>query len=189
MIDIMYREIAKDNELLEYKQSKLNDPWIGTYFNGYRYLDPKQKGTYGELFIGKIFENNGFEVKKAEKSNDSYDRYIDGYKTELKFSLAHTDHKNNKVIENSFSLNHVSKNKYWDRLVFLGINYDTDNSIMKFMEKKDFVDLLENKKDDFFTYFSYQQGGKNGKNDDFMSKNTKLLKLLSSPYMREINEW
>lgn len=189
MFNIDYEEIAKDKELLDYKDSKMTDLWENTDFYGYRYLDPKQKGTYGEMFVSKIFEKNGYLVVLAEKTNDSYDRYIDGHKVELKFSLAHTDHKKQIIMDDTFSLNHVSKNKHWDRLIFLGINYNTSESIMKFMTKEDFVDLLENRKDEFFKYFSYQQGGKEGKNDDYMSKNKKLLNLLGSPYMKDMSEW
>ena len=184
-----FTTISKTDDLVNFISSNLYDPWVGTPFQGYRYLDNKQKGNYGELFTSKILESQGLAVEKASKTNDEYDRKIGDYKVEIKFSLSHTDHKKQTTKENSFTMNHVAQHKNWDRLVFVGINYSIDESIGKFMEKTTFDDLLHNNKQIFDMYFSIQQGGKNSNNDDYISSGKKLENLLNSEYMKDLSQW
>lgn len=185
-----FMQIASEKALQDYINSNLHDPWVGTPFQGYRYLDNKQKGEFGEQFTSKVLETYGHTVEKSPKSHDSYDRIVNGtQKVEIKFSLSHTDNKNKVVKEDCFTMNHVSLGKQWDRLVFIGVNYDTDKSIGKFMEKEVFEDLLTNKPEIFSTYFSKQQGGKDGNNDDYISADKKLKRLIESEYMHDLHEW
>lgn len=185
-----FMQIASEKVLQEYIASNLHDPWVGTPFQGYRYLDNKQKGEFGEQFTAKVLEKYGHTVEKSPKSHDSYDRIVNKtQKVEIKFSLSHTDNKNKVVKEDCFTMNHVSLGKEWDRLVFIGVNYDTDKSIGKFMEKETFEDLLTNKPEIFNTYFSKQQGGKDGNNDDYISADKKLKRLIESEYMHDLHEW
>lgn len=183
-----FTTVAIDSDLVNFINSNLFDPWVGTPFQGYRYLDNKQKGNYGEVFTSKLLESQGLTVEKAKKSNDEYDRKVGDYKVEIKFSLSHTDHKNQTTKEDEFTMNHVALKKGWDRLIFVGVNYDTDKSISKFMEKDDFEELIQNG-DLFNTYFSRQQGGKNGDNDDYISAGKKLKNLINSEYMKDLSEW
>ena len=71
-----FTTISKTDDLVNFISSNLYDPWVGTPFQGYRYLDNKQKGNYGELFTSKILESQGLAVEKASKTNDEYDRKI-----------------------------------------------------------------------------------------------------------------
>jgi len=180
--------IATDEELVNFINANLYDPWTGTPYEGYRYLDNKQKGNYGEIFASKILEKDGLVVEKAKKSNDSYDRKIGDYKVEIKFSLSHTDHKKKSTKKDQFTLNHVALEKNWDRLVFVGINYEDSDSIGKFMEKSDFEKLMKDS-DEFYNYFSRQQGGKKSNNDDYISTGKKLKNLINSDYMKDLSEW
>lgn len=182
-------KIAESTELKDYINRNLFDPWRGTPFEGYRYLDNKQKGTYGESLVEQFFKKHARNVMPPLGSNAGHDRIVDGYLTEIKFSLAHTDHKKMCVKPNTFTMNHVSLGKDWQRLVFVGINPEPHPSHIKYMTKDDFTNLLKNDPKTFFEYFSRQQGGKNSTNDDYISSEGKLRKLLQSEYMRDISEW
>lgn len=182
-------EIARNSELTGYIGQKLFDPWIGTPFQGYRNLDNKQKGNYGEYLVEKFFLSYNRNVMPPLGTNAGHDRIVDGYLTEIKFSLAHTNHKKMCAKVDTFTMNHVSLGKDWERLVFVGINPEPHPSYIKYMTKEDFTNLLENDPTTFFQYFSRQQGGKNSTNDDYISSEGKLRKLLQSEYMRDIGEW
>lgn len=182
-------EIARNIELTGYIGQKLFDPWIGTPFQGYRNLDNKQKGNYGEYLVEKFFLSYNRNVMPPLGTNAGHDRIIDEYLTEIKFSLAHTNHKKMCAKVDTFTMNHVSLGKDWERLVFMGINPEPYPSYIKYMTKEDFANLLENDPTTFFQYFSRQQGGKNSTNDDYISSEGKLRKLLQSEYMRDIGEW
>lgn len=181
-------EIANQVSTQEFIAENLCDPWVGTPFQGYKFLDNKQKGNFGELFVSNFFRDRGSKVEKSSKSNDSYDRKIDGYRVEIKFSIAHTDNKKKIVKPDCFTMNHVSVNKEWDRLLFVGINPLYTYSHIKFMNKKTFIDLL-GCEEEFKNFFSSQQGGNNGGNDDYMSADKKLYRLLTSQYMKDISAW
>lgn len=182
-------DIANDPKLLKYIQENIFDPWEGTPFEGYRALDNKQKGNYGEMFVEKMFLLMNSTVYPALGNNAGHDRIVDDIRTEIKFSIAQTDHKKRKIKPNVFTMNHVSLEKDWKILVFVGINPRTHESYAKFMIKEDFVNLYNHDKDTFFEYFGRQQGGKKSVNDDYISSGKKLIKLLNSPYMRDIEKW
>jgi hypothetical protein len=178
----MFTSLFADGSLINYITQNTIDPWIGTPFEGYVYMSPKQKGEFGERFVSLLFEKQILStVKKAPKSTSGYDRIIDGFKTEIKFSLA--TRKGAKIKKDSFIINHVSEAKDWDRLVFFGINPEEKDCRFFWFSKEDFVSFLRD--DD--CCFNVQQGGKKIKNDDYMC--TQVARLMEQPFIRTIPEW
>jgi hypothetical protein len=107
---------------------------------------------------------------------------IDGILTEIKFSLA-TRNKKGGVKKDSFIINHVSRDKDWERLIFFGINPDEEDARLVWFSKEDFVAHLESDE----CLFAHQQGGKSIENDDFIC--TKVSALLAQSWVRSIDEW
>jgi len=168
-----FQVIFSDGVLQRYIQSNLKDPWINTPFEGYTYLNPKQKGNFGEQFVSKLLESN-HTIEKP--SNTGHDRIIDTIKSEIKFSLAC------KGIKDKFTINHVSKNKDWDRLIFCGINPKEEDIRIGWFSKSMFIEYLQ----DPTCKFNYQQGGNKIKNDDYMCMNiTELFPKL----MQSMESW
>ncbi len=178
----MFDSIFGDGSLVEYINQNLKDPWIGTPFEGYVFLSPKQKGEFGERFVNKYFEQKGSKVAKAKSSTAGHDRIIDGIITEIKFSLATRDKKGG-VKEDQFIINHVSKDKDWERLVFFGINKTEESSRLFWFTKEDFLNHLEYDN----CMFAPQQGGKSIGNDDYIC--TKINKLVECDFVKDIAEW
>ena len=96
---MMFSDIFADDSLLQYIDDNLQDPWVGTPFERYVFLSPKQKGEFGERFVSKFMVNVGHVVDKAATSTAGHDRIIDEILTEIKFSLATRDKKGGAVIE------------------------------------------------------------------------------------------
>lgn len=178
----MFYSIFEDGSLQDYINQNAQDPWVGTPFQGYVFMSPKQKGEFGERFVSKYFESKGNEVKRAKTSTAGHDRIIDGIMTEIKFSVA-TRNKTGGVNEDQFIINHVSKNKDWQRLIFFGINPIENNCCFFWFTKEDFIEHL---KSDECTFAS-QQGGKSIGNDDYIC--TKVNKLKSMSFAKSMNQW
>ena len=64
----MFDSIFADGSLRDYIDSNLKDPWIGTNFEGYVKISPKQKGELGERFVSKFMTLAGCDVKRAKTS-------------------------------------------------------------------------------------------------------------------------
>ena len=158
-----------DGELTNYLQNNKEDPWLKTNFEGYLNLTNRKKGIFGDKFVSKIMKMK-YNSKVLSPTNDGHDRIIDGYKTEIKFSLS--------LIKDKFMFNHISCNKDWERLLLLGIN--KDNYYMNWISKEDFIRRID--------IFSYQQGGKEIKNDDFMFVK-KYSVLESSGILQHMENW
>jgi len=178
----MFTSIFEDKSLIEYINQNLKDPWIGTPFEGYVFLSPKQKGEFGERFVSKYFEQNGSEVLRAKSSTAGHDRIIDDIITEIKFSLATRDNKGG-VKKDQFIINHVSKDKDWNRLVFFGINSTEEDCCFFWFSKEDFIQHLESDE----CLFSCQQGGNSIQNDDYIC--TKVSKLKDMPFVKTLDQW
>jgi hypothetical protein len=172
----------------QYIMENTFDPWIGTPFEGYRHLGNKQKGEYGERLVYDFFRRNGAEVKKPPTSTSGHDIVVNDILVEVKFGLSHTNNKLGTIKQDVFTINHVAIGKDWERLLFIGINSDINDLRAKFMEKDTFIELYKDKYE-FNKYFSVQQGGKHGNNDDFISADKKLNRLINSDYMKDISEW
>jgi len=175
-------EIANTDSLQEYISQNLYDPWIDTPFKGYRYMDNKQKGELGERYATLMLEHLGHNVEMPHSSTAGYDRIVNGIKTEIKFSLAHTDNKKKCLKKDMFTLNHVSHGKDWERLLFVGINREPEDMRIGWMTKEDFSKACS-------LYFGSQQGGKKVQNDDYLCAGKNLIRLIESEYMNDITEW
>jgi len=170
----MNEGVFKDGELQRFIKSKLADPWMNTDFEGYVYLHNSAKGKLGENYAERILNQGGFCVGPAPSSTSGYDRSVNEKKCEIKFSLATRNKKNNHTTDkDSFMINHVSKGKDWDFLLFIGINVNPHDIRIIWFNRDDFKGHF---KDGKSTCFGTQQGGKNIKNDDYMCTNyTKLV--------------
>ena len=178
----MFTTLFEDGTLQEYIGKNAMDPWIGTPFEGYVHMSPKQKGEFGERFVSKFFETMMCDVKRAKTSTAGHDRVIDNYLTEIKFSLATRDKKGG-VKKDQFIINHVSKDKDWERLVFFGINQKEIDSRLIWFSKEDFLEHLESDEN----CFASQQGGKSIGNDDYIC--TKVDRLLECSFVKSVTEW
>lgn len=83
-----FTDFFADGSLQAYIRANTRDPWKGTPFVGYVYMSPKQQGEFGERFVTKLLEMQGRVVEAAHSSTAGYDRYVNGKKTEIKYSLA-----------------------------------------------------------------------------------------------------
>jgi|19_taG_2_1085344.scaffolds.fasta_scaffold106221_2 hypothetical protein len=198
----MHTIINKLNESLvqDAQWNKLtshNNRWsLDPVFKDYHKLGNKQKGVLGEEYTERLMLMMGSCVKPPKHTD--YDRIIDGYKTEIKFSLAVSDSKKDVIIYDKFMINHIAKSKDWDRLLFVGINPPEGwNNVKRnksnlsnkrcrayFMEKEDFVKHMKTEKS---SVFSHQQSGEKGKNDDYIC--TKFSKFIELDFVKEIGEW
>lgn len=175
-------------KLSNYIKNNLDDLWYGTFLQGYRYMDNKQKGAFGELFAEEYLKSNKFKVSGRENGNSDHDMVVNSLKVEVKFSVAQTSTNKKtgekKLVKDKFMMNHVGIGKDYDRLLFIGINPEFEESRIVWFDKKDIKKIINNKE-----YFGYQQGGNNAENDDYMSGANKLLNLINSKYARTLEQW
>ena len=172
----MFESIFADGELSDFIKSKTNDPWKGTPFEGYTFLHNASKGSFGEKFVKKYMEQKGSIVKK--KVNSGHDRVIDGYKTEIKFSLG-----GNKK-DNVYYINHLSVEKDNQRVIFFGINKQEDKSLLVWWNSSDFNEYVKNGPGVFY----FQQGGNKLSNDDYMFVGSSE-ELMALGFVKRINDW
>ena len=163
----------EDGILQNYVKQKTYDPWIGTSFEGYLNLSNTQMGAFGEILVSKIMNKNGSDICKRDSTG--HDRIIDGYKTEIKFSLS-------RRID-FFTFNHLACHKDWERLIFLGVNPD-NHFRMNWLYKEKFISNINSDS----RIFRHQQGGEAGKNDDFMFAD-KYSKLKETGILQEMDTW
>ena len=181
------------------------DPWIDTEIENYVYLNPLQQGTVvGEPYVSNYMMNKfNSEVLSADCGpKGPYGRIIDGHKTEIKFSAAHSCNNGSVATiirtkqidpffqqgEVNWTINHVSEDKSWERLIFCGIDLVDGVIVPKVVwcTKEDFLTcLLETKK----TMWGIQQGGEKGNNDDYMNGGSKTRKWIDSEFTRDIETW
>lgn len=176
--------ISKDEELLSYIKNNNEDPWKGTPYEGYVYMDPKQKGEYGERYVSKMLESIGMDVKRAPTSTDGHDRIVNDKRVEIKFSVTQKDKKGG-IKNGVWIMNHVATNKDWERLIFVGI-LTPDQIVACWFTKEDFVQHLESTE----CCFKRQQSGKDGGNNDYICTDKSLLKFLELPFVhRDFTHW
>ena len=162
--------------LLPYLESINVNYWEDTQFKLYRTASNTGKGAYGERFVTDLLTAKGYNVSKP--SNTGHDRIVNGLKLEIKFSLSMTNHKKGLVEDNSFMMNHLSTDKDFDVLYFLGINRDF-STVEILLTKESFKEIMNTPNQQ---YFNPQQGGKKGKNNDWMCTGKKLMKLYNSDF-------
>ena len=179
----------------EYIRGMINDPWIGTEIEGYKFIGNVPKGKVGEVYVSNYMKDElGSKVLPPDcGSNGPYDRIIDVIDTEIKFSAAHSDNsadvptiKRNKHDEVSWTINHVAVEKCWERLIFCGMDLVNGVAVpnLVWCTKQDFIDCLNET-----TLFKRQQGGQDGTNDDFMCAAGAVIKWMKSDYTKDIAEW
>ena len=104
-------------DIREYIRSMINDPWIDTDIEGYKFVGNVQKGKVCDVYVSNYMKDElGCEVLPADCGpNGPYDRIISGNNTEIKFSAAHSDNKadvptlkRNKRGEVDWTINHVA---------------------------------------------------------------------------------
>lgn len=183
-----FEQILNNQELKEYIKQNTGDLWQGTPIQGYRALDSKQKGSYGEKFVCQLLRSRGFNVIGGNNNSASYDAIVNKFKTEIKFSVAQTN-KNVKtglysLIKDRFSINHIGIQKDWDRLLIVCINPNFEESHIKWYDKSDIVSIINDNR-----YFRPQQGGVKAQNDDYMSMGKKALNLIYAPFAKSLSEW
>lgn len=154
-----------------------SNPWIGTPLESYYYLNPKNKGIYGEQFV-KIICAELYHYSINERTNPAHDLIINNFKSEIKFSAA-----SERNFEYMFTFNHIAFNKDWERIIFCGINGDLTEKIIWFT-KQDMYEILNTT-----DFLSRQQGGKTGENDDYMCFNKKSQLLLLHPLAKSLDTW
>lgn len=179
----------------DYIVEQNQDYWIGTAFEGYKFLGNKQKGQFGEKILDGVFTELGCKVERP--LNPSHDSIINGVKIEYKFSLS--QQKNGIIQKNTWMMNHVAEGKDWEWLCFAGINPDGTDDVVRLMSKENFQKILAN--ENYLVtkglargkirnkYFGAQQGGEKADNDDWMSGSKRLVDLLNSKYTIGIEEW
>jgi len=170
---VKLNNLFEDGELINYLKNN-HDSWIGTPYEGYSNLSATQMGRFGEKIVSKYMKNNGHDVQP--RINAGHDRVIDGFKTEIKFSLS--------LISDKFILNHLSCEKDWDRLIFLGVSPNDYNRMIWF-EKNKFNDYMTNNTKPIFRR---QQGGEQGTNDDYMFSGN-ITKLMNLQFVYLITDW
>lgn len=174
---IPFDELFKDGQLNKFMEEKSKNLWEGTLFEKYPLISNKNKGALGEKIVGKYMASLNCSVR--ERKNSGQDFLIDGYKTEVKISLAH------ETVYNQFALNHISIKKDWERLIFLGVNYDLSKSKMVFFKKQDFIDHMDNTASPLF---KHQQGGEKIKNDDYILMGN-FDNFFHLNFVYDISEW
>jgi hypothetical protein len=178
----------------------INDPWIDTDIEGYKFIGNVQKGAVGEVYVSNYMKDKlGSEVLPADcGTNGPYDRIIGGINTEIKFSAAHSDNdayrktgvpsikRKKKSGEVDWTINHVAVGKCWERLIFCGMDLVDGVAVpnLVWCTKQDFINCL-----DETTFFNHGQGGNKGTDDDFMCSATKVYKWMKSDYTKDIAEW
>jgi len=173
--------------------------WSDSDLSIYPPLGPKQKGSFGEKYVEGFMRVGGSVV--SPPTNSGHDRVVDGYKTEIKFSLASSNTKAGlKLIdEDSFTFNHIAIGKDWERFIFFGINPDETNPNIRggnltkpeirafYMNKRDFVNHMR-KVGKHCSVFKPQQGGKKANNDDYIVTGD-IGKLISLSFVKPLSQW
>jgi hypothetical protein len=181
------KTLFENKILVDFLKPKI-DPWNNTPLKGYVNINNKVKGKYGELFVELMMKQFGHTVGKAKKTNAGHDRIINGFLTEVKFGAAHRNDQGS-TIHDTFSFNHFSVKKDWQRAIVIGVNIDC-NPYAVWFDKTDFINMI-NKSDVERKYFKRQQSGKNGGNDDwmFMTDTLSWNKFINEPWVKSIEEW
>ena len=177
---------AISSKLLEVLSATQFDPWDNTQYKGYVGLNNMKKGDFGELFVEEYMKHQLNYVER--RLNCGHDRIIDGYKTEIKFSLNSRDKNGiSSSPSNNFIFNHISLGKDWDRLILCGINLDQSITIVWCTKANLTTFIRQDKHQDIV---KPQQGGKGLENDDYWITGPKAVrKFLRLDFIHDISLW
>lgn len=177
-------------KLRQINENAVFNPWEDTLFENYVYATLGAKGEFGEQYVSDVMESNGCVVES--RSNTGHDRTIDGHKVEIKFGLSQRDNKKRKLLRGWYTFNHIALQKDWDRIILAGIYSpdEVEKSTFIWLTKDDIREALEEQeKTDHRTYFSRQQSGNKGNNDDYITGHGRFNRLLASKYCRSMETW
>ena len=192
-MNLMESAFAADPTLKEEMLGTPWRPWKGTLMEGYRQLDAKQKGAIGERITDTMLAQLGHAI--TPRTNPGHDSIVDGIKVEYKFSAACKKNGRRYLCRNKAMLNHLSRDKDWDRCVYTVINISEDKLVQ--VDPSQIVpQVFWFSKEDFERSisagtgrghaFSTQQGGEKIGNDDYISD---LNRLKKHGILRPISEW
>lgn len=179
--------ILTNPKLLEFLKPDA-DPWDATPLRGYVDKNNKVKGKYGELFVETMMTTLGHTVGKAKSTTAGHDRVINNILVEIKFGAAHRNSKNKgTTLDDVYSFNHFSVSKDWQRAIVIGVNIDCLPYAVWF-DKQDFIKEVSA---DTSKYFSRQQAGKKGNNDDwmFMTNPSSWNSFINESWVKSITKW
>lgn len=172
-------DLFNQNDISEYIESRIKNVWKDTPFEKYNLLNNVRKGLVGEKLIKKYMMSMKCPVHRRE--DVGHDLIINGYKCEIKISLAHD------AEYNVFGLNHISLEKSWERIIFVGINHDLSKSRIVFFKKNELIEYLANQNSQS-NIFRHQQGGNKVKNDDYCVLGN-FEKFFNLHFVYDISEW
>lgn len=163
------------DELFDFIVDEKVDWWEHTVFAGWNNKSNKRKGDIGEKIISDYFTQKGFSVEPPV--DPGHDRIIDGFRAEIKFSLAMSP-----IGDNSPMFNHIAEEKSWDVLILSYVDINTLDLEGCFVFKQDFIDFQE--------CMRRQQGGKKSKNDDYIIAGmNNYLAFANSGYAGNLKIW
>ena len=151
---------------------KYSNYWKDTVMENYNQLTQKAKGDVGEKVVEDFMKERSFEIAPSEKYNDVYDKYINGIKTEIKFSLSQNDQENN------FMINHIKVNILWERFIFYGWNRDLPHQTVWCTAEQMKLCWKEN------GWWSNQSG-----EGEKMLTGSNVIRWINSPYTNDISKW
>jgi|LakMenEpi03Aug12_release.lakeMendotaPanAssembly.Ray.scaffolds.fasta_scaffold928884_2 hypothetical protein len=165
-------------ETISLISKSLNDNWANTPVAGLPYLQPGAKGAFGEAMLTDLLTSLGHIV--TGKENPGHDRFVGKIKVEIKFSALNA--------KNGFIFNHFGVGKDWERAILVA--HTVEDSTIIWFTKADFITHLQ----DTYNFFSRQQGGKGGGNDDWMYNTTRSKandweNFLKLPWVKSFEEW
>jgi hypothetical protein len=192
-MNLIESAFATDPTLKQEMLGNDRDHWAGTVLEGYRRLDAKQKGAVGERITDAMLAQLGHTI--TSRTSPGHDSIVGGIKTEYKFSAACKDPRYNYLRQDRAMINHLSRDKDWERCVFTVINISEDK-----LERVDPSQIVPQlfwfTKEDFEdsiaagtgrgNAFSAQQGGEKIGNDDYISN---LKRLKENGILRPMSEW
>lgn len=173
---------TKDNQDLLTFQPDLWKDIRGGKFANYCSVNNPTKGMFGESVASDVITSFGLTVTKA--LGPGHDRRINGIRTEIKISLAQTNRKKNQIIKNLWMINHVGLKKDWERVILLLINPNREDDRVVWFSKESFLEMIKTNE-----YFTFQQGGERGENDDRMSTGKRVMTLINSRFAKDLSEW
>ena len=154
------------------ESTKSYSRWIGTEMEDYHLLGPKKKGDLGELIVEKVMSEYGHIVKPPSCGyNGPYDRNIDDFDTEIKFSVSQDK-------DDELMINHVKSEIKWDRFIFYGWNLIKPHRFV-WCTKEDMEKCREDT-----SLWGFQSG-----EEEFMCSSANVFKWINSPYTRDIETW
>jgi hypothetical protein len=183
----LFEIISKDSftNIINERLSTINARnlmWKDSPFSEYVKLDNKQRGSVSEVLMKEFLSEIGLSVER--RSSTDNDCIVGKYKTELKFALESTRKytKQGKMLHGSFTINHISVSKDWNRLICAFVTPENYN--IYWMTKAQFIRHKDNR-----MLFNKQQAGNKNDNDDYMFGGSQYGNLVAKNILKDITKW